>query len=594
MSEYLPSRVLITPFPDGETVNSLLRRTADFAGDSTLRKISRQLLTRGIGLDGMPSRLDEFQARIGYLFGDRNELEAKHTLLAYELLGVPKERQSEQKRRLRAPCKGPIRSSRLPVLLAPSERAFFLCPECAEEAQDQHGFSFTHRRNVAPFVAACPVHFCWLRTSLTQEPLFDAQCHCARSAVKLRNAIEFAKRSDTCVAGMEAATEYGKSGVIDALRDARWLMNSGRLRLSELISTFEAFYRESFDDSRLDTLVSTPDYVDAALRTLMRDHRAIHPVWCILLRWFSQHCECPHPSGADRTHRDVKCFSVDQARAALLQHGTVVSAANELGTSAHALTILCRCSGIPIDARPSKLADATLANIQRLLVTGMRPQDIALATGMSTSSVYRVLAAMPSVESHYRTYLTRSTDETKSLWLKLRREHPDATQTQLRDLAPAAFALLRRNAPEWLKRQRRTKQTKHSTAPASRPHAGLSALARAIDAAESHLVSLEGPPMRRSAYRLRELLGISEYALTSSLPSIATQAFSQTRDGYIAARVEWGTRQGASARVGHWRMARAVKLRQTTLKNWEARRQDEAQTVKDEHGKFVSRDRYQA
>ena len=59
MSEAPYSQVLITSFPDGETVNSFLRRGASFAGDSSLRRISRQLLARGLGLDGMPSRLDE-------------------------------------------------------------------------------------------------------------------------------------------------------------------------------------------------------------------------------------------------------------------------------------------------------------------------------------------------------------------------------------------------------------------------------------------------------------------------------------------------------------------------------------------------------
>ncbi|MEX3984061.1 TnsD family Tn7-like transposition protein [Paraburkholderia sp. EG287A] len=594
MSEHSPTLAVISPFPNGETVNSLLQRNAALAGDSSLRKISRQLLARGIGLDGMPSRLEEFQARVGYLFGNQTELEANHTLLAYELLGVPKERQAEQTRRMRESCKGPIRSSRLPVLLSPSERAFLVCPECAEEALDIHGFSFTHRRNVAPFVAACPLHFCWLRASSTQEPLFDAACCGARPVRKLRNAIEFAKHSDICVAGTHAVTEYSKPRVIDALRDARWLLPSGRLRLSELVTTFVAFYRDYFDDCRLNALVSTHDYVDTALHALMREDRAVHAVWCILLKWFSQHCECPGVLEAPRARRPVQRFSADQARAALSQHATVVAAARVLGTSAHALTIFCRCSGIPVDARPSKLDDVTLARIQQHLAAGMRPQDIALATGMSTSSVYRVLVAMPSVESYYRKALTHSTDETEALWLKMRREHPTATQTQLRDLAPAAFGVLRRNAPEWLKQQSYAKQAKRMTAPASRPHSGLSALARAIRTADSYLDSLEGPPVRRSAYRLRELLGISEYAVTSSLPKMQAGAFPQSREGCIAARVEWARRQGMNAHADHWRMARAVKLRQITLRNWGARRRDETLKASNEQGSFISRNRYQA
>ncbi|MGT2430937.1 TnsD family Tn7-like transposition protein [Cupriavidus basilensis] len=593
MSEKLSSQVLITPFPDGETVNSFLRRNGTFAGDSTLGRISRELLARRPGLDGMPSRLDEFQARIGYLFGKRDALEAKHTLLAYELLGVPPDRHEIQKARLRMRCTGPIRSSRLPVLLAPSERTFLVCPECGEEALERYGFSFTHRRDVAPFVVACPDHFCWLRSSAQRQLLFDAQCRRALSTEQLPNAIRFAMHSAACVEADEMLSAYRKAGVVDALRNTHWLTEGNRFRLSELIETFQSFFRDHFDDCRLDNLVSTPNYVEAALRALMREDRAIHAVWCILLTWFTQNCECRRPCNSARRHREVKVLCDDRVRTALSLHGTVVSAANELGTSAHQLTIFCRCAGIPVDARPSKLDNTTLATIRQHIVAGMHPQEIARATQMSTSSIYRVLAAMPSVESHYRRLVRRSTDEAKQLWLMFREEHPEAAQTQVRRKAPATFAVLHRNAPEWLKRVTPRAASAHARVCVRRSSVALSALARATDAAWTHLDSFDGPPVRRSAYRLRELLGINEYALNSSIAHSALSPFSQTRDDYIAARVSWVTRCGPQVRLDDWRIARAAALRLTTLKNWKSRRRDEAQTRINEQGNFIPRNRNQ-
>ncbi|MHA6842564.1 TnsD family Tn7-like transposition protein [Ralstonia pseudosolanacearum] len=595
MSERLSSQVLITPFPDGETVNSFLRRAASFAGTSTLRRISRQLLARCPGLDGMPSRLDEFQARIGYLFGDRDALEAKHTLLAYELLGVPPDRHEVQRARLRTRCVGPIRSSRLPVLLAPSEGAFPACPECKEEALDRYGFSFTHRRDVAPFVVACPYHFCWHGSSAQRQLLFDAQCRRTLSTERLRNAIQFSMHSAACVEGDNMTSAYRKAGVIDALRKARWLMESDRFRLSELVQTFQSFFRDRFDDCRLDALVSTSDYVEAALRALMREDRAIHTVWCILLTWFTQHSECRLPCSSARGHREVKVFAEDRVRTALSVHGTVVSAARELGTSAHQLTIFCRCAGIPVDARPSKLDDVMLATIRQHLAVGMHPQQVAHATGMSTSSIYRILAAMPSVDSHYRRLVKRSTDDAKQLWLMRRAEHPEATPTQLRHRAPDTFAVLYRNAPEWLKHQ--TPRPRAAPAPTRgcvrRSTVALSALARAADVAGSYLDSLDGPPVRRSAYRFRELLGINEYALKSSIARLALQGFSQSRDDFIAARVSWVTRRRPHIRLDDWRIARAAMLRLTTLRNWMAHRKAESQTRIDEQGNSISRNRHQ-
>jgi len=110
---------------------------------------------------------------------------------------------------------------------------------------------------------------------------------------------------------------------------------------------------------------------------------------------------------------------------------------------------------------------------------------------------------------------------------------------------------------------------------ARRSAVALSALTRAINAVEKHLESLDGLPVRRSTYRLRELLGINEYALNSSIAPSALKEFSQTRDDHIAARISWITRYRTQARLADWRIARAVKLRQKTLRIWKTRRRDE-------------------
>lgn len=589
MSEKSYSPILVTSFPDGETVNSFLRRGANFAGDSSLRRISRQLLARGLGLDGMPSRLDEFQARIGYLFGDRDALEAKHTLLDYELLGVPPDRYKAQKARLRMRCTGPIRSSRLPVLLAPSEGVFPVCPECEEDALDRFGYSFTHRRDVAPFVAACPVHSCWLKSTAHHEPLFDAQCRGARTTEQLRVAVQFAIQSAACVEAAGMASAYTKAGVVESLRQSRWMTETERYRLTELMATFNLFFRDRFDDCRLDALVTTPEFVNAALRALTRDDRALHTVWCILLSWFAQHCECRLPRAFTRRKREAKFLAEDSVKAALAAHATVKSAATSLGTSAHRLTIFCRCAGIPVDARPSKLDDTTLATIRCHLAHGTRPQEVARVTHMSPSSIYRVLAAMPLVDSHYRRHVKRSTDDAKRVWVLHCEQHPEATLTQLRHTAPATFAVLRRNAPEWLGSQKPRATAWPTRLRLRRSPVALSTLVHAADIAETHLASADGPPVRRSSYRLRELLGINEYALKSSVSRSVLLRFSQTRDDYVAARMDWLARHGARPRFDDWRTARAAKLRQTTLRGWRARRKDEALTRIDEHGNFVSR-----
>ncbi|WP_374726850.1 TnsD family Tn7-like transposition protein [Paraburkholderia strydomiana] len=325
----------------------------------------------------------------------------------------------------------------------------------------------------------------------------------------------------------------------------------------------------------------------------MRADRAVHPVWCILLTWFTQHCECRRSCNSTPTHREVKILSDEVVRTALSLHQTVTSAAKALSTSPQRLTIFCRCAGIPVDARPSKLDDTTLATIRRHIIAGMPPTEIAHATHLSTTSIYRVLASIPDIESPYRRRLGRATDEAKRLWLTHLKEHPEATKTELRHSAPATFAMLRRNAPEWLRRETQVPAPRLSRTCVRRSAVATFALTRAVDVAEAHLDSLDGPPRRRSAYRLRELLGINEYALVSSVARSALRVSFQTRDEHIRARVGWVMHNAPTLRLDHWRTARAAMLRLKTLRNWKLRCRDAAQARIDEQSNFISRNRHQ-
>lgn len=397
MHNPVDTSLLVTSFPDGEVVNSFLGRLATLGNDVSLATVSRELLARGLGLDGMPSRLDEFHSRIGYLLGERADLENRHTLLHYMLHGLPAERHALQRERLCTTCKGPIRLARLPVLLAPSEGEFLACPECDEEALDEFGFTYVHRRSVAPLVDVCSAHFCRLRSSTGQGLLFDESCRQTPSVGQMRAAVEFAVRSTSCVEDSDVDSDYSKAGVIRALQRSHWLTENGRFRLQELMTTFQSFFCGRFHDMRLQILVSTADYLEPALHALVRDERAVHTVWCILMTWFAHECECSKPARPKVLRRAVTELTPDRVRAALCENRTVSAAAESLGTSTHQLTLYCRCAAIAVDSRPSRLDDALLATIRQQLTSGRRPQEVARNACVSLTSAYRVLAAMPEI-----------------------------------------------------------------------------------------------------------------------------------------------------------------------------------------------------
>lgn len=559
--------MLVTSFPDGEVVNSLLKRIASLR-DASLATTSRELLARGPALDGMPSRLDEFHERIGYMFGKRETLELRHTLLHYTLHGLPPEHHAKQSERLRTTCKGPIRLARLPVLLAPSEGEFLSCPECDEEALDKFGFTYVHRRSVAPLVNVCSTHFCLLRPSVRQGLLFDGFCRQTPSASQMRTAIEFAVRSTSCVDDPDLDSDYSKAGVKRELRRSHWLGENDRFRRQELVLNFQRFFEGRFHDLRLEILVSTADYIEAALRAIIRKDRAAHTVWCILLKWFAQQCECSKPPTYARKNGAPLPLTEDRVRTALFIHRTASSAAQALGTSTHQLTLLCRTAGITVDSRPSRLDDALLKVIQVQLASGWRPEAVARHADVSMTSVYRVLAAMPAIDLPRRRAAAQAAAEAKQQWLSHLEANSGVTVSALRGALPATYAMLYRNAREWLEEHKPVKQTHRGARRRGRPAIALRALHAAIDSAVVNLQPSNGPPVRRSCYRIREVVGVSHYALQSSAERRALDEATETRDEYVGARVNWALKKGYVGRREGWRLARIVTLRPATLKQW--------------------------
>ncbi|WP_404823614.1 TniQ family protein [Burkholderia arboris] len=498
MPEPYDSLILVTPFPDGETVNSLLSRLADFRNDCSLKAMSRQLLARGEGLDDMPSRLDIFYTRVGHLFGDRKLLEARHTLLQYWLLGLPPEKHATQRARLWSQCSGPIRLAHLPVMLAPSEGRHLVCPECAEEALDQYGFAFVHRRNVAPFVRTCPLHFCEMRSTARQVSLFDTLCRLQSSRRQFRDTVEFAIRSTSCVEDSNSTSRYSKAAIIATLRQSQWLNENNRARVTEFAGTFTSFFRNRFDDRRLETLVSGHEYVAAALRALMRDDRALHTVWCILFAWFAEYCERRRPQNVSGREPEGKLLRRERT--------------NSIRETTSNSELYGQSVGRDVNACGPASRKGPLLSI---LPTPLPP-------------------------------------------------------------TPERLLKLRRDTPERLNQQSPQLKSRHVPLRQRRSEALLTVLCHAADSAADNLDSRACPPIRRSCYRLRAVLGISEYALNSSLPAPVLGAFTQSRDEYISRRIRWAADHGAPANSQEWYVARVARLRQETLKNWKNGRRKRA------------------
>ncbi|WP_413194742.1 TnsD family Tn7-like transposition protein [Pararobbsia alpina] len=228
--------------------------------------------------------------------------------------------------------------------------------------------------------------------------------------------------------------------------------------------------------------------------------------------------------------------------------------------------------------------------IREHLLRGLAPQEVGRVTSTSTTTVYRVLKAMPWVDSNYRRRVKQASERAKQDWQSLKDERPNSTQTQLRLRASATFAQLYRHERQWL-RHATPAATRRARLPRRRPRIPLAALTHSVRDAERILDTAEGPPARKSAYRLRLMLGVSEYALNSSLARTSRGGFTQSRDEHVTDRIAWVARGQRSVQLKEWRVARAAKLRQSTVRQLKTRRLDELNTRKNEQRNSLSRDK---
>lgn len=110
------SLFFLTPFPDGESVNSLLQRLPFFAGSKSLTQVSKTLLRRKVPtLDDMPCDLAAFHREIGHLYCSFPELVAHHTSYDMDCCGLPRVAFEQQLAKLAGRSYGPIRLCKLPL-----------------------------------------------------------------------------------------------------------------------------------------------------------------------------------------------------------------------------------------------------------------------------------------------------------------------------------------------------------------------------------------------------------------------------------------------------------------------------------------------
>lgn len=366
--------------------------------------------------------------------------------------------------------------------------------------------------------------------------------------------MELGKRIEQCMELPASTSQYQKDDVIAQLIKSGWMVDLKRVRVSNLVERFSLYFKNSFADERLELMCQSPSYLERALRSLVRSDRAVHPEWCVLLKWFADENEygCRLPlreqsaslstTVATATERTVP--SLDAILAALATGKNLTTVAQTMGISSELMRALCKRYGVDVAWRPKLIAPELAAHIKEAFHVGKPPKEVAKEFNISLSSAYRQLAIWDEGDVPSKRELAKRIEADKVEWMLYRAENEGLSRSALRNQRMALWMRLHRNVPAWLQA---------NLPPPLAPKRGTSGvpartLVRALNevlADVSDECKHQGKKrIHASNYRLQAASGVSGYALKALVTNGAVTDFSEPRSTFVSDRVQLALARG--------------------------------------------------
>lgn len=362
------------------------------------------------------------------------------------------------------------------------------CPDCLADSLDRHGCFYWMRRHQLPGVNCCSIHGIALqrvplqaRTHRQQWILPAAPKVAPQRAPADATQLRFARLSEECItAAMPAFDPDLRSRVYQtAIRSLGYGHRRGRVDFPALAGAL----RERFDDfegfEHRERLLASTVHPLGWLRPLFdRPQRSIHPICHLLLIEFlfgsiagfqaacSAQVGAVEGSGpAHASHKrfvasaadsEASCKSLAAHHEAALRDPLLScrQVAARIGRSVTTVVACRRALAIPIRERRKSLHAAVIDQVVRLLRSETSLPVVAARTGVSLSSVYRILAQHPAV-SRYRQEQARNAELPlrRGRWtaaLQACQDEGPGGKTAARTRAAADYAWLYRHDRAWL------------------------------------------------------------------------------------------------------------------------------------------------
>lgn len=479
--DFFPDEQLLQWLP-GEMLFSLLSRQHLLSGASLALRTSERFFGRARegSQHDFPSHLAYFVERTGGQLGDVRSVALEHTLLSYYRAFISPVECSQAIERMAGDSVAHLKL-RLGILTSRfrAHHPLKACPICMKEDMQLTGWAYWHVEHQHPGVWTCTKH---------SQPLLVSSLKATgvqRFQWNLPHSNElYATHSFTSPDELERLNRLSKliGSMVDigtdeafsvstfyltyrnALKSRGWLTMSGNLRMKAIVPDFLEFVKPLRCVDELKGLPKCISEANDMLGRMLRPPRSgTHPLrHLVMIDWlfgdpsiFQRSICKQHPVDnplryavairhEDPRKRELRRLMVDEKR-------SVRATAKTLGIDTQTALLWAEKLGLPVPKRPKKLSDEVRLFIEAALRSGTEKTDIQRQTGLSASTVNRLLLADPALHQAWGKYrMEGARQEARSAWLALLDSGADEGIKWMRFLEPRAYAWLYRNDRAWL------------------------------------------------------------------------------------------------------------------------------------------------
>jgi transposase len=471
----------VPKYVEGELLFSWVSRLHFLNARGTCRETLAELFGSRTGIPSadMPCRLNTFVDRTALWgpFGSPEAVAVSATLFPYYGLFLTPERYQKALEAMKGE-----RADGLKLAMGIVANGFGAstmlrsCGACDKNCMERNGCVVLYRMHQLPGMLVCPIHGEPLRQHLLQsrqshrqqlfvpgrepfdQPNFFERQHLQRIAALSSEALI------TAAIGLTAATR--SQTYMRGLATHGFLLN-GRVDWSALANAVRCEYGDFIGLPFRNRLLSSERFPVRWLYDLCRrPARSQHPLCHLLLigllfgsvrNFVSTAVRPTDPEQliCDRRQQD---FNHGRAKTdairALLTNRTLTcrKVAFEVGVSTTTVVLWRRELGIPINERRKSITDLKLEEARQLLADGKSCTTAAAITGLSLSSVNRILRTFAGLRGARKS--ERNTTDllrNRTQWLNAQASNPAAGVKALRIVVGAAYTWLYRHDRDWLR-----------------------------------------------------------------------------------------------------------------------------------------------